>query len=300
MPEWRHGPLNGRRIVVTGATSGLGLELARHLSGRGATVVMACRSTERAHDVARRLREASPGADLVVEELDLASLASVRDCAARLRERYDRLDVLINNAGVMAVDEGRTVDGLETTLGVNHLGHATLTLGLLEALAHGTSPRVVTVTSVSHRLGSVRLDDLSFDRRPYRRWAAYSQSKLANLLFALELDRRLRRAGSPVASLAAHPGGVPTRIGHDGSGWTNSALRAIAPWAPSRERAGSRPIIRAAFDHSLSGGTLVGPALHLVGPPRVERPARRARDEAAAAALWDETQRLLAGPGAAD
>ncbi len=298
MPEWRDGPLNGRRVVVTGATSGLGLELARHLSARGATVVMACRSVERAHDLAERIRARAPGSDLVVEELDLARLASVRACAERLRDRYDRIDVLINNAGVMAVDEGRTADGVEITLGVNHLGHAALTLGLLERLAGGVAPRVVTVTSVSHRVGSVELDDLSFDRRPYRRWAAYSQSKLANLLFALELDRRLRRAGSPVASLAAHPGGVPTRIGHDGSGWANAALRAIAPWAPSREDAGARPIVRAALDASVPGGSLVGPAFHLVGPATIERPARRARDEAMASELWRATQRLLGDPSA--
>src|SRR4051794_7547962 len=183
----------GRSAVVTGANSGLGEATARELAAHGATVVLACRNTEKGEAAARRMAGA-----VSVRRLDLADLASVRAFADSTGE----IDVLVNNAGVMAVPKGRTADGFELQIGTNFLGHFALTGLLLPKLRD----RVVTLSSPAHRIGRIRLDDLNWERRRYRRWAAYAQSKLADLMFAYELDRRLRAAGSTVRSIAAHPG----------------------------------------------------------------------------------------------
>ncbi|PPK69202.1 oxidoreductase [Actinokineospora auranticolor] len=200
--------LSGKTALVTGANSGLGLRTAQALSRRGAHVVMACRSAERGR---RALATIDGPAELL--ELDLADLTSVRKAAAEVRERTgDRLDILINNAGVMAVPPGRTVDGFELQFGTNHLGHAALTWLLVPALREVAGARVVTVSSLAHRGGGLDLDDLNFERRPYRSITAYSQSKLANLLFAFELHRRVEAAGLDLVSVAAHPGLSATEL----------------------------------------------------------------------------------------
>src|SRR5579875_1952046 len=191
--------LDGKVAVVTGGNSGLGFETTRLLAGAGARVILACRDRARAEVAAARV-----GPDAEVVRLDLASLASVAEAADQVRAVAPRLDILVNNAGLMAVDRARTEDGFEMQLGVNHLGHFALTARLVPLLLAAPGARVVTVSSPAHRLGVMRVDDLMFDRRRYDRWRAYFQSKLANLLFTLELDRRLRDSGQPVAALAAH------------------------------------------------------------------------------------------------
>jgi NAD(P)-dependent dehydrogenase (short-subunit alcohol dehydrogenase family) len=205
--------LDGRTVVVTGANSGLGLVVARELAGAGARVVMAVRNTAKGERAA-----ATIAGGVEVRALDLADLASVRAFAAGWK---GAIDVLVNNAGIMAVPRARTKDGFELHIGTNHLGHFALTNLLLEHIAD----RVVTVSSFAHRTGRIDLGDLSFERRRYGRWTAYGQSKLANLLFTLELQRRLAEAGSDVRALAAHPGYAATDLqSHTGSGAQHALL----------------------------------------------------------------------------
>ncbi|GHB24585.1 oxidoreductase [Streptomyces xanthochromogenes] len=200
---------SGRTAVVTGANSGIGLVTARELARRGARVVLACRSEARGREAEERVRSEVPDARAEFRTLDLADLGSVRDFAAELP--YERLDLLINNAGVMALPYGRTVDGFETQFGVNHLGHFALTGLLLPRLRAAAAARVVSVSSGMHALGNVDLRDLNSERR-YRRWVAYGRSKSANLLFIHELARRLGAAGSDVVAAAAHPGYAATNL----------------------------------------------------------------------------------------
>ncbi|TRV81912.1 SDR family NAD(P)-dependent oxidoreductase [Streptomyces sp. 130] len=199
----------GRTAVVTGANSGIGLITARELARRGARVLLACRDERRGEEAAARIRYAVRGADVVFAPLDLADLSSVRAFAADFRA--DRLDLLVNNAGVMALPYGRTADGFETQFGVNHLGHFALTGLLLPKLLATGGARVVTVSSGLHALGNIDMGDLNSER-DYRRWTAYGRSKTANLLFVHELARRLAAAGSTLVAAAAHPGVASTNL----------------------------------------------------------------------------------------
>jgi protochlorophyllide reductase len=276
--------------LITGANSGLGLATAELLTGRGATVLLACRNAARAEVAAEQIRAAGSG-DVAVIPLDLASLASIAAGVTMVRERWSRLDLLINNAGVMAIDEARTEDGFEMQFGVNHLGHFALTAGLLPHLLATPGSRIVTVTSMVHRLGRLRPDDLDSPARAYRRWPPYYQSKLANLLFTAELHRRLRAAGTDTAALAAHPGGTRTGLAHAGSGLTNRLVNPDTPLMQS-PRAGALPIVRAAIDPSARSGELYGPRWYVRGAPVRETPSRRARDADAAVALWARSEEL--------
>jgi len=287
MAQWTAADIpdqSGRIVVVTGANSGLGLVTARVLAARGAHVVLACRDVGRAEDVA-------PPGDVRVRRLDLADLASVRAFADALP---GEVDVLVNNAGVMAVPHRRTIDGFELQFGTNHLGHFALTGLLLDRIRD----RVVTVSSVLHRIGRIALDDLNWERRRYLRWPAYGQSKLANLLFTYELNRRLTASGSPVRAYAAHPGYANTNL----QSHTESVLghvlalgnRVIAQSA----ELGTLPTLYAATAPNLPGGTYVGPGglLEHRGPPKVVGSARAARDPKVAAILWDRSERLTGVP----
>src|SRR6266576_6692531 len=213
--RWTSGDVpgqQGRLAVVTGANTGLGFETARVLAARGASVVLAVRDTEKGKRAAARIAGAAPGADVMVQPLDLTSLDSIRAAAGALRARHPRIDLLINNAGVMFPPRQTTRDGFELQLGTNHLGHFALTGLLLEQMLPVPGSRVVTVSSLAHRLRArINFDDLQGERS-YRRVGAYSQSKLANLLFTYELARRLSGAGTTIA-LAAHPGFAATQLG---------------------------------------------------------------------------------------
>jgi protochlorophyllide reductase len=282
--------LSGRVAVVTGANRGLGREVTRYLAGRGARVIMACRDEAGGEAAAAVLRAGGLQGALDVRPLDLASLASVETFAAGLVGE-SRLDVLANNAGLMAIDRGLTADGFETHIGVNHLGHFALTARLLPLLLATAGSRVVTMSSMGARLGHVDVDDLLWERRPYERWQAYLQSKLANLLFTLELDRRLRTAGAATSALAAHPGGARTSLGHHGRSWTN---KLVPLWTPFLQPAwrGALGLLRAATDPAARGGEYYGPLFQVWGPPVRETPSRRARDPELAAALWERSERL--------
>jgi NAD(P)-dependent dehydrogenase (short-subunit alcohol dehydrogenase family) len=200
----------GRTAVITGANTGIGLETAKVLAGRGATVVLACRDLDKAERAVDRIGAAMPDARVEVVRLDLASLVSVRQAAEELRAAHPRLDLLVNNAGVMMTPVERTQDGFELQLGINHLGHFVLTGLLLESLLAVPSSRVVTVSS-GHRGGAIDVQDLRSERG-YRRTAAYARSKLANLLFTYELQRRLAASGASTTALAVHPGGVTSGL----------------------------------------------------------------------------------------
>lgn len=282
-------PLEGKVAAVTGANSGLGLEVAQRLAARGARVLLACRNTEKAAGAAGRI---GPLAEVVA--LDLASLASVERAAADIARRTDRLDILVNNAGVMAVDMSATEDGFETQLGVNHLGHFALTGRLAGLLAATPGSRVVNVSSMAHRNGALRLDDLMWRNRRYSRWGAYSQSKLANLLFTFEADRRFAAAGIPAQVLAAHPGFTRTDLGVEGSGISNAVLRGAnrIPGMGQSTAMGALPLLRAAVDPDTCGGQYYGPRWMIAGPPVLEIPSRLALDATSAGALWDASEKL--------
>jgi protochlorophyllide reductase len=282
--------LTGRVAVVTGANRGLGREITRHLAGGGARVIMACRDESAGEAAAAALRAEHPGVVLEVRSLDMASLASVEKFAAGLAGE-PRLDVLGNNAGVMAVDRGLTADGFELHMGVNHLGHFALTARLLPLLRATAGSRIVSMASVVARVGSVDLADLQWERRPYDRWQAYFQSKLANLLFTFELDRRLRAEGSPTAALAAHPGGSRTGLGSTGHSWSNRSLSLWKLFAQTAAH-GALPFVRAATDPAAQAGEYYGPQFQIWGPPVREQPSRLSRDPDLAAALWERSEEL--------
>jgi NAD(P)-dependent dehydrogenase (short-subunit alcohol dehydrogenase family) len=272
----------GRTFVVTGANSGLGKVTARALAAAGARVVLACRNLDKGAAAA-----AGMTGDVEVRRLDLADLASVREFAAGV----GRVDVLVNNAGVMAVPPARTVDGFEMQIGTNHLGHFALT-GLLCARI---TDRVVTVSSPTHRIGRMHLDDLNWDRRRYRRWPAYAQSKLANLLFAFELQRRLARSGSPVRSVASHPGYSNTELGAGYARPPLSWLMALGDRigaAQPAEQGALTSLYAATAD--IPGGSFVGPdrPLEMRGHPHLVAASRGARDEEAAGRLWALSEEL--------
>jgi NAD(P)-dependent dehydrogenase (short-subunit alcohol dehydrogenase family) len=284
----------GRTAIVTGANSGLGRVVAQELARAGAQVVLACRDTGKGEAAAERIAASAPGARVEVAELDLAALDSVRSFSEGFARGDRPLDLLVNNAGVMAPPHGRTVDGFERQLGTNHLGHFALTGRLLPLLRDRAGARVVTVSSAAHRGGSIEFDDLQSERR-YSRWGAYSQSKLANLLFALELDRRLRSAGLPLISMAAHPGYAATNLQFSGPPAYERAFMRVGNLLFAQSAAmGALPILFAATAPDLAGGSFVGPdgLLEGRGHPRQVSPSSAARDEQAARRLWEVSERL--------
>jgi NAD(P)-dependent dehydrogenase (short-subunit alcohol dehydrogenase family) len=293
--------LGDRVAVVTGGNSGIGFEAARALAARGALVVLACRSQEKGSAAARAIAGRHPDARVEVLPLDLASLASIRAFAEELRRSHRALHFLVNNAGVMAIPYQRTADGFEMQIGTNHLGHFALTALLLDPLLAGGGregdARVVTVSSTVHKMGTIRFDDLHSERG-YRKWRAYAQSKLANLLFAGELARRLGESGAPVRSVACHPGYAATNLQAVGPTLEDSRLMAAIMRLGNRilaqdAAAGALPTLYAATASELAGADYVGPGgpAELWGPPRRLQPAARARDEETAARLWEISER---------
>ncbi|MEE2033951.1 oxidoreductase [Rhodococcus chondri] len=274
-----------RTFVVTGANSGLGAETARALAGAGARVVLACRDVDKGKEVAADL-----GDNAQVRRLDLADLTSVREFAADLADSHETVDVLINNAGVMAVPLRRTADGFEMQIGTNHLGHFALTALLLDRI----SDRVVTVSSTMHRIGKIDLDDLNWERRRYDRWLAYGQSKLANLLFAYELQRRLTAHGSTVRSLAAHPGYSSTNLQYRSESLQGKVVEFVTPIIGQPARTGALPTLYAATAPGVEAAGFYGPGgpFELRGTPKQVRSNGRSHDETVARELWELSERL--------
>jgi NAD(P)-dependent dehydrogenase (short-subunit alcohol dehydrogenase family) len=298
--------LRGRTAVVTGANSGLGNATAAALAAHGASVVLACRNAERAAAAQAEMRARLPEADVTVRLLDLADLGSVRRFAGSYEEKG--IDLLVNNAGVMAVPHRLTADGFELQFGTNHLGHYALTGLLLPALLRCPAPRVVTVSSVMHVGGRIDFGDLQHDRH-YRKWGSYTQSKLANLLFAFELDRRAKGARSSLVSLAAHPGYAATNLQAAGPWMEGKAIVARAIEATNRVVAqsaatGALPVLYAATTEGLRGGEFVGPHLWMWGHPAPAWCSPAARNQDAGRRLWEVSEGLTGvsfdalGPGA--
>jgi NAD(P)-dependent dehydrogenase (short-subunit alcohol dehydrogenase family) len=283
---------SGRTVVVTGANSGLGFHTSLELARRGAHVVMACRNLDKGRDAEERLRAEAPDAETELRELDLASLSTVRAFADQLD--VDAIDLLVNNAGVMALPRQRTADGFEMHLGTNHLGHFALTGLLLPKLLRADEPRVVTVSSNAHKMGRVNFDNLNGDRR-YFRWAAYGQSKLANLLFALELQRR---AGDRLTSVAAHPGYSATHLQLQAADATGNPLDRFVNVVLNKvvaqtDAMGALPSLYAAT-MDVPGGSYAGPdgpgEFH--GHPKLVMPTGRARNEDDARRLWGVSEEM--------
>ncbi len=282
MTDWTAADLPsfaGRTVIITGANSGLGAVTARELAAKGAKIVMAVRTTSKGEAAAREI-----SGDVDVRQLDLQDLASVR----RFADGVDKADMLINNAGIMAAPYALTVDGFESQIGTNHLGHFALTNLLLPKL----SDRVVTVTSMAHWAGRINLDDLNWKSRRYSPWLAYSQSKLANLLFTSELQRRLDSAGSPLRAVAAHPGYSHTNLqGASGRKLGDAVVAAATRVVATDADFGARQTLYAA-SQDLPGNTLVGPRFGYVGRTQPVGRSRRAQDAANAAALWELSEQL--------
>jgi NAD(P)-dependent dehydrogenase (short-subunit alcohol dehydrogenase family) len=287
---------SGRIAVVTGANTGVGLETARVLAEHGAHVVLACRDTGKGESAAARIVEAAPNADVAVTQLDLASLCSVRETRRELLSRYGRIDLLINNAGVMEPPYARTIDGFELTLATNHLGPFALTGLLLARLLETPGSRIVTVSSEGHARGAINFEDLQSENG-YSAEHAYYQSKLANLLFAYELDRRLRAAGADTSSLACHPGIVLTNLYRTRSKLERvllgPRLRLLNFWFVQNVRMGALPLLRAATDPAAEGGEFYGPpGRGYVGYPVGAGSSARSYDHEVQQRLWNESERL--------
>lgn len=285
----------GRVTVVTGANSGLGLVTARELARAGASVVLACRNVNKGEQAIAEVRAAVPNADVALEALDLADLDSVSDFASRIGSGHDHLDLLVLNAGVMAPPRRTTKDGFESQFGTNHLGHFALTGRLMATLLAASAPRVVTLSSGVHRMGTINFDDLQRERR-YNNWLAYGQSKLANLIFSLELQRRASAAGTDLLSLAAHPGYSATNLQFAGpAAFYEKAFMAVANkvYAQSADM-GALPTLYAATMPDIPGGSFIGPDGFMEGRghPKIVTGAGKAYDEDTGRRLWEASEEL--------
>ncbi|MBD0324227.1 MAG: SDR family NAD(P)-dependent oxidoreductase [Aldersonia sp.] len=284
MTKWTESDIpaqHGRTFVVTGSNSGLGAAAAAAIAKAGGKVVLACRNTAKADEVARSI-----GANATVAKLDLADLSSVRAFA----DSIDAVDVLINNAGVMALPKRQTADGFEMQIGTNHLGHFALTGLLLDKIGD----RVVTLSSQAHQMGKIDLDDLNWERRRYQRWLAYGQSKLANLLFAFELQRRLANAGSKVISVAAHPGYASTNLQSHTESFLDAVMKFGNGIVAQSAQMGALPELYAATAPDVTGGSYYGPDGFggMRGYPTRSGSTARSKDEVMARKLWELSEKL--------
>jgi len=287
---------SGRIALITGP-GGLGFETALGLAGAGARVILAGRNPEKGAAAVGAIKAQAPSAEVDFAPLDLASLGSVESCAARLMETFPRLDILINNAGVMAPPKRQeTADGFELQFGINYLGHFALTARLLPLLRRGDRPRVVSLSSVAHRIGAIHFEDLEWRRR-YSAWEAYGQSKLAMLMFALELQRRSDAAGWGLASFAAHPGIAHTELIANGPaprGVLAALNQMVQPVLSQSAAQGALPTLFAATAVGAIPGGYYGPdgVLELQGSPAPAKIASKAERRDTAARLWQESERL--------
>ncbi len=295
--KWTAGDVpnqSGRVAVVTGANTGIGYEAAAVLAAKGSRVVLAVRNVDKGQEAVRRIEQASPGADVSVQQLDLTSLDSIRAAAEELKNTYQRIDLLINNAGVMMTPRETTKDGFELQFGTNHLGHFALTGLLLDRLLPVDGSRVVSISSNAHRtFAKIDFDDLQSERS-YNRIAAYGRSKLANLLFIYELQRRLKLKGAPTIAVAAHPGGSNTELTRNL--WPAIRKPTEFVWGRMAQDAdmGALPTLRAATDPSVQGGQYFGPDGfgEQRGHPKLVHSSKQSHDEQLQKRLWTASEEL--------
>jgi NAD(P)-dependent dehydrogenase (short-subunit alcohol dehydrogenase family) len=296
MAKWTTADIpdqTGRVAVITGANTGLGYETALALAEHGAHVVLAVRNLDKGKDAAARITAQSPGADVALQELDLTSLESTRAAAEQLRSQHDRIDLLINNAGVMYPPKSTTQDGFELQFGTNHLGHFAFTGLLLDRLLPVAGSRIVTVSSIGHRIrADIHFDDLQWERG-YNRVAAYGQAKLANLLFTYELQRRLAPHGTTIA-LAAHPGGSNTELMRHLPALLARVFSVVGPLIAQDAAMGALPTLRAATDPGVLGGQYFGPDgfAQMQGHPKLVASSAKSHDVDVQRRLWAVSEEL--------
>lgn len=286
----------GRVVIVTGGNSGIGYEAGLVLAGKNAQVILAVRSVDKGGESARAIRQQYPQAHVTAMALDLSDLKSVRSFAQILTTRYDRLDILINNAGVMALPKRKTADGFEMQFGTNHLGHFALTGLLLPVLMKTPGARVVTISSGAHTSGDIHFDDLQWEQK-YERWSAYAQSKLANLLFAYELQRRFTAAGINIISVGCHPGYAATNLQTagpqmEGSAFKTWMMNAMNALLAQGQDMGALPTLFAAVALEVNGCDYIGPAGGMRGYPKKVMSNDKSYDKALAKRLWAVSEEL--------
>lgn len=302
MSKWTFDDIpdqTGKYVVVTGANSGLGFETTKAMAAKGATVVMACRNETKAQEAASLIRDAVPNAPLEIRALDLSDQDSIKSFADEMIAQGKPIDILFNNAGVMAMPEMRTAQGFEMQVGTNHLGHFALTARLFPLIEQAQAGRVVTVSSQAHRIGKIDLDDLTWQNRRYSRWPAYGQAKLANLMFAKELGKRLSAKGSKVISAAAHPGYASTNLQSAASKIEQSK---IGEWFfelgnsifGQDQSLGALPSLRAATDSGVENCDYYGPKgfMEMGGYPVKVGSTKIAQNEETWAKLWTVSEEL--------
>jgi NAD(P)-dependent dehydrogenase (short-subunit alcohol dehydrogenase family) len=279
---------SGKIVIVTGANSGIGYETARALALHGATVIMACRDLEKGAAAAEEIRREHPQADIDLRQLDLADFGSVQQFAEDFLDEYDRLDILINNGGVMATPYQKTVDGFELQFGTNHLGHFMLTALLFDLLHDTPDSRVVTVTSYAHLFSRINFRDLNSEGF-YQKWLAYGQSKLANVLFGYELQRRAARNGKNPISIVVHPGYAATNLQH-----TSTLFSMLNPILAQSQEMGALPTLYAATSPDIRGGEYIGPDgfLGQRGYPHLTNSSGPSHDREDARRLWEVSKQL--------
>jgi NAD(P)-dependent dehydrogenase (short-subunit alcohol dehydrogenase family) len=292
MPAWTFHDIpdqTGRTAIVTGANTGIGFETAKMLAKKGASVVLACRNLEKGSAAAAQILAEKPAGAVSVEALDLSDLESVAAFSVAFGAKHERLDLLIENAGVMVPPFGRTKQGFELQFGTNHLGHFALAGRLLALLERTPGSRIVVVSSTAQNFGRIDLGDLHWERRSYKAWLAYGQSKLANMLFSRELARRLAARGSQVRVTAAHPGYTATDLQRSAG-----VIRLLNPLLAMKVTDGALPTLRAATDPAAQSGSYWGPSgfFELHGPPAAARVSARGQDTALAAQLFDVSEKL--------
>ena len=286
---------SGRLAIVTGSNTGLGYDNARALAAHGAKVVMAVRDTAKGEEAAARIRRLTPGADVAVHKLDLGSLASVRTAGAELAAAYPRIDLLINNAGVMYPPKSTTADGFELQFGTNHLGHFALTGLLLKNLLPVDDSRVVVVASIAHKIkAKIDFDDLHWEKRSYDKVASYGQSKLANLMFAYDLQRRLAAAKAKTIAVAAHPGVAATELSRHVPGYELPGVAWLFGKVLNTSEVGALATLRAATDPNVKGGQYWGPDgfREMRGYPELATSSEQSRDVAIQDRLWKVSEEL--------
>jgi len=290
--------LSGKTVVVTGGNSGIGYEAALQFARKKAHTILACRSLDKANMAAAHIVASNPGAAVEVMELDLSSLASIRNFADAFHKSDRNIDALVNNAGVMALPYRKTVDGFEMQFGTNHLGHFALTGLLLDALLAADGARVVNVSSGAHRMGRIRFDDLQWERSYYK-WFAYGQSKLANLLFTFELQRRADKAGTKLLAVGCHPGYAATNLQGagprmQGSSGMESFWGTMNGMFAQSAAMGALPTLYAATSPEVRGGDYIGPdgIGEMWGHPAKVNCSTAAKDPAVASRLWEVSEQL--------